>query len=219
MTRRAVTTLALALTAMLPACNIAAPAYFAIVGPPKIPAVTTLPSGRPTVVLIDDPSSKVPRRDLRLLIGKTADDDLLRSKAVAAGKLISSRSAMSASGSGASARPLSIVDIGRRVGAEVVIYAEVTDWSLVSNGESISPVGVLGVRIYDTLKNERIFPEEGAHILVSRLPEETSYRPGDRAAIEKALAARLGLDLSRLFYEHPRDPLQNRRPGSIAGGG
>lgn len=198
--------------AVIASCNIGVPVMYALTGPPKIAAQFELDSERPTVVLIDDPANKVPRRELRVTIGQVADSELLRSKTVREGKLISSKSALSAATAGASQAGLSIVDVGRRVSAEVVIYAEVTDWRLVSDGEaSISPAAALSVRVVDALRNERIFPPEGGQPLVIRLPAESGFKQGDRNVLDRALAQQVGLELARMFFEHDRTQLQKRR--------
>ncbi len=206
-------TLALvAATAVMAGCNIAAPVALALSGPPKIPAAFEPDASRTTVILIDDPGNKVPRRELRQIIGQTADEDLLRSKTFPAGKLISSRSALQAARGAEPGPKLSVVDIGRRVGAEVVIYAEVVEWTLAPSAESISPRASLNVRLLDTLTNERIFPEDGGFPVTAALPEESLTKDINRSVVDRNLARMLGLSLARAFYEHERPKLQNQRP-------
>lgn len=202
---------------VLAGCNIGVPVMYAITGPPKIQAVYELDASRPTVILVDDPRSRVPRRELRLLIGQTADETLLKNKAVEGGKLIGSRSALSAATSSASSQSLSIVDVGRRVGAEVVIYAEVTDWRLALGNDGIAPSAALSITVYDTLANQRLWPEEGGQVLMTSLPAESGFKQGDRPVLERMLAKEVGLRLAQVFYEHAKDQLQNRRGEKLGG--
>ncbi|MFM9956906.1 MAG: hypothetical protein ACKVZJ_02430 [Phycisphaerales bacterium] len=198
--------------ALLAGCNIAIPIAYAIEGPPKVQAFYEPDTSRTTVILIDDPGNRMPRRELRLIAGQIADEDLMRSKTYAAGKLISSKSALNAAKGAEPGPKLSVVDIGRRVGAEVVIYAKVVDWSLSPDGQKIAPRTVVNVRLFDTLNNERIFPDEGGFPITAELPEESLTKQINKNVVEKNLASALGLALSRAFYEHERPKLQNRRP-------
>lgn len=212
--------LALCTATLMQSCNVAVPVAYAITGPPQVDAVTELDAKRPTVILVDDPASKMPRRELRQVLGSTADAELLKAKVFPDGKLIASRSALAASGTGslgAGAPKLSVVDVGRRVGAEVVVYAEVLEWTLVSDGQSISPAATMSVRVIDALSNQRIFPTESEHIVVARLQAGSGYKEGDRPLIEKALANQMGLDLARVFFRHPRTQLQDQRPQRLSG--
>lgn len=202
---------------LLAGCNIGVPVMYAITGPPKIPALYEIDGSRPTVILIDDPRSRVPRRELRLLIGQTADETLLKAKAIENGKLIGSRSALSAATSSAASQTLSIVDVGRRVGAEVVIYAEVTDWRFALGPEGVAPSVALSVSIFDTLANQRLWPEEGGQVMVTSLPAEAGFKSGDRPVLERALAKEAGLRLGQMFFEHAKDQLQNRRVDKLGG--
>ena len=195
-------------------CNIGMQAMFLVQGPPKDPAAVTLPKDRPTAILLDDPASKLPRREIRNIITKTAEDLLLHEKVITDGKLISSQSIGAAALASEGGKPISVVDAGRRVGAEIVIYAEVAEWSLVANGESVSPAVTLQVRVLDTLKNERIFPAgEATYPVKASLP--VSGGNESRSALERALAAKAGLALAQMFYEHERVQLQNQRPTDL----
>ena len=201
----------LAASAALTGCNIAVPVFFAVQGPPKLPGAFEPDAGRTTVLLIDDPRNKVPRRELRLNIGQVADENLLRHKVFPAGMLISSKSALAASRGSEQGPKLSVVDIGRRVGAQVVIYVEVTDWTLVSNGEGISPQAAVSIRVLDPLSNERLFPAEGGLTVVASLPPEAESKQPNRGVLERALAKELGTAISEAFFDHERRQMQSNR--------
>jgi hypothetical protein len=202
----------LLLAAAIPACNIAVPIAYAIQGPPKVDAVFEPDSKRTTVILIDDPSSKIPRRELRLTAGQVADETLMKAKVFDSGKLVSSKSALNAARGSDQGPKLSVVDIGRRVGAEVIVYAEVTDWTLFSDGQGISPKAAVSVRVFDTLSNTRVFPEEGGYPLIASLPPEAESKQSNKGVLERALAKELGLTIARALYTHDRPQLQNSRP-------
>ncbi len=204
--------LLLTLSAALHGCNIAVPVAYALQGPPKTPAAYEPDTNRTTVILIEDPGSKVPRRELRLIAGQVADETLMKAKVYPAGKLISSKSALNAARSSGPGPKLSVVDIGRRVGAEIVIYVEVTDWTLFAEGQSISPRAAVSVRLFDTLANERIFPEEGGFPIIASLPPESEAKQPNRAVLERSLANELGYTIATAFFDSERRQLQNRRP-------
>lgn len=202
----------LLLAAAIPACNIAVPIAYVIQGPPKADAVFEPDANRTTVILIDDPSSKIPRRELRLSAGQIADETLMKAKVFESGKLVSSKSALNAARGSDQGPKLSVVDIGRRVGAEVVVYAEVTDWTLFSDGQGLSPKAAVSVRIFDTLSNARIYPEEGGYPLVASLPPEAEAKQANKSVLERALAKELGLAIAQSLFDHERRQLQNNRP-------
>lgn len=197
-------------------CNIATPVFFAIHGPPKVEAVTELPQ-RPTVIFIDDRESKIPRRSLRVQIGKAAEQLILQKEVLPDGMVIGSQSALRAASGERSEAPISVVDIGRRVGAEVVIYVEVKGWTLSRQPGELSPAAGATIKIIDAASNQRIWPadSEGYDFIVQmqRQPESTGLTRAERNKWEEALATQIGIELAQLFYTHERTPLQDQRPG------
>jgi len=193
-------------------CNVVAPIAYAIEGPPTVEARMELDGSRSTVIFVDDrgygDQMIVPRRSLRREIGRVAEELLLAEGVVKEGNMIRSSDALRAVTSESSDEPMSVVEVGRAVGAEVVIYLEVTAFSVTRTGSTVSPTASGRVVVYDAGLNERIGPESGWLPLEVRLP------PGDRQlaeldreafrAVEDGLAGSMGLSLARMFFERER---------------
>lgn len=188
-------------------CNIVAPFYLLIHGPEKVQAQYDLPRDRPTVIFIDDRGSHLPRRALRLKIGQDAEKVLLSS-----GKLkdvISTQSAMGAASQDRAGEPLPIAEIGRAVGAEVVIYATVDQFTLSPDGGAFAPVAQLRVKVLDAAADQRLWPAEPTGYVLSVRP---SARQGplptglaDQFKAQDELAALVGEALARTFIRHDRE--------------
>ncbi len=206
----------LLLLALLPiaGCNIAAPVFFAVHGPPKTKALTSLDSSRKTVVFIDDLRSNLPRRSLRHVIAEGAEQELMQRGVVAEANMISSRSVIHEAGLETYSERLSIVELGRRVQAEVVIYVEVLDWTLSREGGGLAPQARLGLKIIDTLADERVFPTTaGAFGFTVKMPVQSKISIStlsEKAALEQGLAELCGYQVARLFYDHEKDPISTR---------
>lgn len=190
------------------ACNIVAPIVYAIEGPPKNNAVADLQADRPTVIFVDDRSSRLPKRSLRTDIARAAEQALLEQDVIDQGRMIAATSALRAAAGESGESPFSIVDIGRAVGAEVIVYAEMREFSLSLDGVSIAPTATLEVKVFDTMTNSRIWPVEGGYPLVIRLPASHGQMYGmslaERSAAERQLAQTVGLRLAQLFYTSAR---------------
>jgi hypothetical protein len=191
-------------------CNILGPALFILEGPPTKDAVAKLEGNRTTVIFIDDRDSRLPKRSLRSDIARIAEQTLLDKGIVAEGNIIAASSAMRAAAGESDDSPLAIVDIGREVGAEVIVYAKVVAFTLSRDGVSMSPAANLDVRIIDTVSNSRLWPESDAgYPLTIILPATQGQVFGmslaERSAAERQLAQTIGLRIAQLFYETSRD--------------
>lgn len=201
-------TLIAALLALAPlgisGCNIAGPAFYFIHGPEKIKKVHTLDKDRSTVIFIDDRLNRVPRRALRAAIGETAEKTLMKQGVVK--EMISSTSAMQAAGNDRGGNPLPIIEIGRAVKADVVIYVTVDQFSLSRDGQSFAPAAAVRVKVLDVSSGERAWPEAATgHPLNVNVNVRQGIAPennNDRFAAEDELAALLGLEIAGLFYDH-----------------
>lgn len=192
-------------------CNIVGPIAYAIEGPPKHLKVADLDADRRTVILLDDRASQLPKRALRRDICEAAEEEMLRKKTVKQGNLISWAAAQRVVQNESDASPMGVVDVGREVRAEVVVYCVVKEFTLSRDGASIAPYMQFEVKIVDTVANRRLWPPTtDGYPLSIRLQS----RPGfvqdlsltERAAIEKFMAQAAGLRISRMFYDSERDP-------------
>lgn len=193
----------------LPGCNVIAPAYYVLKGPPKTPAVFELDENRPTVVFVDDRASVLPRRSLREQIGQEAESTLLERRTIKKDEMISTLSALRTAAGERYGDAMTIGEIGNAIGAEVVIYVTVDTFTISRDGVSLSPLAEARVKVIDVAAQSRLFPPTGDGYPV-RLdpPSGTGQIPTSRAArnsAENALARSLGVEVAQLFYKHLTD--------------
>lgn len=207
--RAAVATLACA--AWLPAlsgCNIVGPALLIVEGPPTTDAVFKLDEKRTHVIFVDDLKSRVPKRSLRTEIATSAEQTLLEEKILPQQQLIATGAIMRVAADDAFGTPMSVAQMGERVGADVVIYVSMEEWTLTQDRGTLTPKVVALVKIIDVESKERIWPKIGSgHRLTVEPRDQTNAGevPKDlasRTAAEQALAKRCGKALAELFFEH-----------------
>jgi hypothetical protein len=203
-TRTIALALALLTLALVPGCNIVAPVAYAIHGPEKIQPVYTLPEGAKTVVFVDDPSSKIAQRRLRYTMSDVATRTLLEKRVLT--DMLDPRGIIGAASQEDHENRMSITELGQSVGADIVIYALVTRYSLSPEAGSFLPQAFLRVKVMDVATGNRLFPDsEFGYPMEVQIPQRPGVAPatsGDRVAIEEQLAARAGLGLAQLFYKH-----------------
>ncbi len=197
----AAATLALAL---VPACNIATPIAYAIHGPGKVEPVFTLDETKKTVIFVDDPSSRITQRRLRYTIADKATEELLGKRILT--DMIDPRGILTAANNERFGHQMSIAELGKSVGADIVIYAVVTDFSLSPETGAYVPRAIMRVKIVDVASGQRLWPaDETGHIANVQMPQRPGVSPsggGERLEVEENLARRAGLGLAQLFYKH-----------------
>lgn len=190
----------------LAGCNIVAPVALVLSPPPSTDAVFELDGARTHAIFIDDLRSRVPKRSLRDLIGTTAEGAMLEEEVLPNNQLIASAAFARAASDDQFSRKLSVVDLGRRVGADVVIYVSMESFSLTRDGTTLVPEALASVKVLDTTNNKRLFPPgDGGYPLRVQVASEKGEVPRDlagRGAAEQALARRVGLALAQMFYSH-----------------
>jgi hypothetical protein len=195
-------------------CNYVGAAAYLIEGPPKVDAAYKLDDQLKTVVFVDDRTNAVPRRSLRLSIGESAEQEMIAKAGLRADMVIPSQSTLRATAAERLGEPLSVVDIGRMVGADVVIYASVKRFTLSGDGVSYSPIGEANVKVFDVANNRRVFPPTGEGYPVTVvMPTRASELPqgtAERSAAEDQFARVFGVQIARTFYTHERDALSGR---------
>jgi hypothetical protein len=198
------------MTAALCGCNVVAPVAMVVQGPPTVPAVFELNPERPTVVFVDDRHNRLPKRSLRSDIATVTERTLLDGGMIAPGNMIDHRAAMRVAARETPDEPLSIVEVGRRIGAEVVIYIRFDDFTITRDRVTVYPLCNAEVMIFDTVTNEKLLPAgEGSFALRTSLPPKTSplqsLSLSERSVVERELASGVGLRLARMFFEYERD--------------
>lgn len=188
---------------LLAGCNVVAPVAYAIHGPGNVEPQFVLDETRSVVVFVDDPSSKIAQRRLRYTMADVASRKLLEKKVVL--DVIDSRTILNASSKERYGDRLSISELGKGVGADIVIYAVVTNFALTAEEGTFLPITSLRVKIIDVASGERLWPGSEAGFLVEvRLPQRPSSTGGDRGriSIETQLADQAGVAIAQLFYKH-----------------
>lgn len=200
---------------LIAGCNIVGAAGVLVSGPPKVAAVTGLEKDRPTVLLIDDLNSRMPRASLRDRIGQAAERQMLDAKVIREGQLISSSSARRVVSGDTNEARTSIVDTGRAVRAEVVVHVTIETWTLSATPGEVSPEAIVSVKVLDAMKNQRQWPAgEGAYTMKVDLPlraDRAIDSNADRRRIEDSLADRIGVAIAKLFYTSERERISEQR--------
>lgn len=202
-----VSLLALGLALVAPVgCNILGPVVAVVSGPATRSAAYELDPSLNYVIFIDDLRSNLPKRSLRDIIALTAEENILAEGLLSPDNLISATAARRAASSETNENKMPIVEIGKRVGADVVIYLTIDGFLLSRDGASAMPTALSRLKILDVHENRRLWPpnEEGYSVIVQP-QREMGDLPKDlagRNAMEVALAKRLGLALAQTFYKH-----------------
>ncbi len=190
-------------------CNLVGAGTYLIHGPAKDPALYTLPQ-KTIVVFIDDRANVMPRSRLVQQTALRATNELLKVARVVPAALdpsaITREAARETTG-----RLMAIDEIGRRAGAEVVIYAVPRKFSLADERGTV-PSCILDVKVIDCETGERLWPgpmQYEYHALTVELAYKSPLRYEDERAIElqQKLADVTGLRLAQLFFAHEKNPL------------
>jgi hypothetical protein len=195
----------IAMLSFLPGCNVVTPIAYAIHGPGKVEPVFTLTEDLKTVIFVDDPSSRITQRRLRYTIADRTTDELLNKRILV--DMLNPRGILTAASNERYGQQMSISELGQSVGADIVIYAVVTDFSMSPETGSLIPSATLRVKIIDVAEGTRLWPsDETGHVVSIQMPQRPGTNPGSstgaKLQLEQQLAARAGLGLAQLFYKH-----------------
>lgn len=212
---------ALAVLPGLGGCNIIAPVAYLTMGQEKKPAEYTL-EDRSTVVFVDDRANVIGRTTTRRMIGEQITRDLIANELIT--EAISSNDALRLARQESDDAPMSIDQIGARLGAEQVIYVEILQFQSMADPYTPRPVAACRVRVIDVLNRRRLFPDPDApdaargpgrtlNVTLREVSEELYRSPTGIRQLEESLAVAVGIDVARLFYKHtPRELGSNLEP-------
>ncbi|MBZ0170798.1 MAG: hypothetical protein K8E66_00310, partial [Phycisphaerales bacterium] len=185
-------------------CNIVGPAFLLVHGPEKVPQVYKLERERPVVIFIDDREFNISRTPTRERVAAAAEWALLDAKAV--DSVIDSKAAGAVVSGEPRGELTPISEVGRKIGAEVVIYVVPDSFALSPDGQTFAPTATLRVKVLDAVADERMWPEEReGYTLTVTASTRQGTAPTDRAAVREAegeFADLVGLRLAQLFYSH-----------------
>lgn len=187
-------------------CNIVAPAFVLIHGPPKTAAAYKLDPKRPTVFFVDDRNNRLYRRSMRLTIAATAQTILLEQKVLQ--NVIDAQAALTRVAGEPADEPTDLVSLGKSVQAEVVVWIGVDSFGFSPDGVTFQPFADLRVKVVDCVNTpSRLWPEEppGKPIRVL-LPEKHGTNdqasPSALAKAQDQLAQECGRTVAELFFDH-----------------
>ena len=190
--------------AHLSGCNVVTPIAYAIHGPEKVMPAFNLSEHAKTVIFVDDPSSQITQRRLRYTIADRATKELLAKRVLV--DMLDPRGILTAASNERHGDLMSIAELGKSVGADIVIYAVITDFSMSPETGSYIPRTTMRIKIIDVATGERIWPSsEKGHLANIQIPQKPGSYPnttGDKLEVQQQLAQRTGLGLAQLFYKH-----------------
>ncbi|HHN77172.1 MAG TPA: hypothetical protein ENK11_00655 [Phycisphaerales bacterium] len=200
----------LAATASGPAgCNVVGPLYALAAGPGEVKAAYKLDPDKKTVIFVDDPANRIAQRRIRARIGAVAQDMLVRKNIIHEGNMIDTRSALAAASQENDGRPIAVTEVGRAVGADVVIYVLVTKFSLSPDGVEFKPASEVEVKVFDAANQKRLWPPPGEPGYRTSFTDKQGNRTmrrtrTDLLRAQADLAQLTGYGLAQLFYDVER---------------
>lgn len=202
----------------LSGCNYIGPMGYLIGGNGTVKAAYQLDKTRSHVVFVDDRENLLSNRPLRRTIAQCAERTLLDDNAVEKSDIISSEAVEAVTAADKWGRPMGISQVGQAVNADVVIYATIDQFTISSDGVSLSPQAVLRVKVVDAKTRERLFPttENDWHTVQTVVPRRDGMTPKTASEValeERRLAERVGRDLAYVFIDHEFVPMENRIHG------
>jgi hypothetical protein len=158
-----------------------------------------------TVVFVDDPDHVLPNLTVGSTIAQRITADLQAGKAVARlvppTKIDELRAAEPGFGK------LPVDEVGRRVGADQVVYVQINSFTLGVEDGAFRPLAEAEVKVIDAVKRARVFPTgQRGHTVTHQLNyrHESADTRGHTHVLTRQVAERLGRDVAFLFYDHPR---------------
>ncbi|MBT7657687.1 MAG: hypothetical protein HN568_04685 [Phycisphaerae bacterium] len=194
----------LATIALLSSCNIAGVASYLTTPDPEQEALFVLPNV-PTVVFVDDRRNVMHPVRLRRVIAEEVTNELLKREILST--MISPRDVMRVSATNDKYNtPMPVGELGKAVGASVVIYIEMQAFGLTSDGLTANPRTTCNIRVIDARNRERLFPADPAGFSITEtMKHVTSNRvttSSDARKLAEELAKKLGVAVGEVFYDH-----------------
>ena len=216
-TRSVAITAAVAVAAILGACNILQPAAYLAFGRTKVPALYEL-EDRATVVFVDDRNNAIPINSTRVrrAVAEGVTEQLMTRELVTV--TVSPRDAMALSRNRDREGDLmSMGALGEAVGAEQLIYVEMLSYRGSPDNVTARPVAACRVKIIDVVNKSRLFPPPGAEkawqdvIVTGDTVNPELYRSSaGRREIEQMLASGIADRVTKMFYKHVPNELGSK---------
>ena len=203
-----------AASGMLGGCNVAGYVTQGLIPPSDIPALYT-PADRLTLVLVDDPAQKMPTIAQADQVAGRVGHILVAQKVI--GRFVPTTAVTELRDSEADFSRWAIDRVGRRVGAEQVIYILLQDLQLTESGHIYRPVASVRVKVLDVASGSRMFPADNKHghalTTVQEYEDLEARGRGTEAVVARRLAEQLAEDIAKIFYKHEPKPVGHSLPG------
>lgn len=189
--------------------------------PKKIDAVYKPPAGKTFLVFVDDIVNPVSYEPVKTELAERLNR-ILEDHDVAA-HTVSYDDVLALMASTPDFNRLAVSEVGRKLGADIVLYVKIDKFSLKDSDVSPLWQGKLAttIRLVD-VEMGRLWPDdrpEGYPVRPVELPPQTHPSPNYGQVLAKALAARMADRIGKLFYDHKipaaeaRDQQQARDAG------
>jgi len=171
---------------------------------------------QPTVVMIDDPTNKLPTVDLPNLIAGRINDRLVDEQVIDESNMVAANRISQLAADHSAFKTWPIDKVGKEAGAQQVIYVLVKQFMLSDESQMYRPVAQVRVKVIDVASGQRLYPATGDGHPVA---VEQFYKSMDGAnrstqtIIARRLAEELAREIAYLFYEHLPPQPGERLPG------
>lgn len=194
---------------VLAGCNIVAPIAMIVSPPPTYPAQHTLDANLPTLIFVDDRSSRLPRAALRQTIAEEAQGILLKEADLK--NVIDCRAAYVVTSRDRADDVTPLVDLGKAVQARVIVYVSIDRFTLSEDGQQLAPIVAMRAKVLDVEKDAdpRLWPPDPKGVPVTATirvsTREVPTAGADLYAAQNAAAKQAGKAIAQLFYKHRVD--------------
>jgi hypothetical protein len=172
--------------------------------PKKVPPEYTFAEGERVLVMIDDAVESIDYEPIRGDLAGHINRLLEGNEAV--GSTIEYVRLMNLMASAPDYYELAVHEVGRRLGADSVIFIEITDFQLRQSPSNPLWEGRLAarVRVVDVSEKSVVWPRGRGGYPVGPVELPARYAPEEAFGVEVAgaLAAAAGEEIAELFYEH-----------------
>ncbi len=188
-------------------CNVVAGVAYVVSPDPEQEAIFVLPQKK-TVVFVDDRRNIMHPSRLKNVLADRTTADLLGHEVLA--NMIAPQDAMRfAASQDRSGSILTIGAIGKAVDASIVIYIEMTAFTLTVDGHNPAPIAGCSVRVVDVENRKQLFPPidgtNAAYPVRAALHKVGSHQIKTVSAsrhLASGLAQEMGDAVAKLFYKH-----------------
>ena len=172
---------------------------------PKVPAEFKLPKGK-TALLIDDYMVDLDGENIKEQMAAKMAELLQTNRAVEKAALIPYETVKTLKTEAPDGRRYSIQRLGKELGAENIIYINISQFELQSDPDSplIRPAGAARVKVIAVGTGERLWPVDlaGQSVQAQGRREAEVLEAQSQQKWTETLADMLATDVAELFYEH-----------------